>query len=227
VDTQAANRRGWVSLFTRIVDTDDWGSTLFTDSSEIHEAAIKRFKSSMAYGAVNVHRQEILRRAIETYFKTELDTLQSEYPIVRRDIRERLKKADSIYDSFQRLSQFAENTTASFDFDRSKFIDSVTDTITNNMEIYGWVSDTIANMQQREQQKYERRKARAESWSTKWCLATTTWIAETSANSWETLCNAVSCVYGGIKTFFAYLWMLAKAKKQGACPYIRFTDEKH
>jgi hypothetical protein len=36
--------------------------------------------------------------------------------------------------------------------------------------------------------------------------------------------NFICWVFSNIGTFLAYMWMLIKAKKQGACPYFRFTD---
>jgi hypothetical protein len=148
-------------------------------------------------------------------WKDELDKLQITYPTVSKERWNFINDKDMrVPVKFRILHNELENIPASFD--ENIFFNHLVNVINKNIG----VQNLVNIYKQREEDVMKRAQARQKSWSHVTCLKFTHGIA-----------NTVCQVGRGFKTIgvqsatlVAYLWMLAKAKKQGACPYFKFID---
>ena len=205
-------RSAWIKTFIRILMTHPrWkNNRVLSDHLNDH----------CTYKAALNYRQTLLHEAFETMWKNELDKLQQKYPIIEKEMWGFIERAEE-YPTDRRFDIIRYNLSETNpDFpkmDVDVFITILVDKINNHTG----VKSLALHYRELENRADKKAEAKKTSWSHVTCLRVTGEIA-----------NTVKSVGRGIKTLgvqtatlFAYLWMLIKATKQGACPYFQFTDK--
>ena len=207
-------RQAWLDLFVRI--------TLQGKRWKNGETIDEAFDTYTAK-AVNAMRYGLMRRAFEEMWKTDLDSLQKDYPFLKDNGWKAIANADGTNARFSYLKDYLEIPMSADrmpHMDVNTLIAALRTVALNDPEVKKLAEQYKADAIWREKQ----REAKKNGWAHTTCIKVTHAIADgfhaTVHGIWNFICWVFSCIC----TFFAYMWMLIKAKKQGACPYFRFTD---
>ena len=212
----AIYRSAWIETFIHILMTHPrWKK---------NEVLADHITDPCIYNASLQFRQTLLRQAFETYWKKELDTLQQNYPTLPKDALDFLKKEED-YSTDARFSVIGNHLidqkitfpTMSVE----DFIKVLVDKINNDQG----VKNLALHYRELEKQSIAKAAAKKTSWSHTTCLKVTNAIATFVKTSARQTGRGIKTAAVQTATLTAYLWMLAKAKKQGACPYFKFTDK--
>jgi hypothetical protein len=169
--------------------------------------------------AASQFKMTLLRDTFETYWKKELDQLQTDYPTFPKELFEEVKSDNFHTDNrFHLVRKKMVEKYPNFPvMDVDNFIKVFVKEIGKSVA----VQNLARFYHEQEAAAIAKAAAKKNSWSHVTCLKVTGNIANTVKSVGRGLKTA--CVQTG--TFFAYLWVLIKAKKQGACPYFQFTDK--
>lgn len=168
--------------------------------------------------AAEAYRHELFLQTFEQMWKTDLNSLQLKYPFIDRKAWAEIEKEDDgINEKFKILKYHLRNIAEMPDFSQRKFVSTLTDVIENN----AGVQTLAAQYRARKEEEAKKKEERANAWSHQMCLQVTGGISSTV----KSIGRGFVWLFKQSWTFLAYLWMLIKAKKQGACPYFRFTDD--
>jgi len=207
-------RMAWLDLFVRItLQGNRW------KNGEIFDEEFDTYTAK----AVNAMRYGLMRRAFEEMWKTNLDSLQKDYPFLKDNGWKAIANADGTNARFSYLKDYL-GIPMSADrmphMDVNTLIAALRTVALNDPEVKKLAEQYKADAEWREKQ----REARKTGWAHTTCIKVTHAIADvfhaTVHGIWRFICWVCSSIW----TFLAYMWMLIKAKKQGACPYFRFTD---
>lgn len=209
----AQYRQSWIGLFTRVL------------SESKHYKSGDEFQHVPGYKekACRTMSYSLYRAAFEHMWKDRLDKLQTTFPSTKWDELRGVLKLDGTESRFRHLHEALNGTFEPFYFDTSTFGSSINAVM--NTTFKKDIEDLAESYRKQDERKEERREARKHSWSHLTCLKFTTAIgngASSVGRGLKKLCKLVWWVICEIGTFIAYMWTLAKAKKQGACPYILF-----
>lgn len=174
-----------------------------------NEEAFSVHTFNLAFTAFLIHHKEITLRAIEKYWRKDLNTLEKTYPIINFKIKPSEECVEEILSAFCKKAGINE-----LEMDEWAFIACLND-IYRLPEIQTLIFKTIDDLKKSESEALKSKELKKQSWSHQMCLKWTTTIG-----------NVVSGIGKNIGVFCVYIWMLIKAKKQGACPYFRFEDPK-
>lgn len=224
----AKNRRAWIRLFTEILNKHSYwrGCKLFeenyfaTNNPKMSSCLISGhyFRLRRAYGVVS---DRVYRAAFEHMWSTELAILEKQYPVVDSQLFRVLMKRDGTEEKFEGLNAALINKTGvHFNFSINKFTDEVV-AACQIPEIDFVVQSLAKSYLVKEQESYKKQKVRNESWSRNMCIR----VTESIAKKVGAVKNVLAFLGQETCAVFAYLWTLAKAKKQGACPYFRFVNK--
>ena len=207
-------RMAWLDLFVRILlQHKRWKNGEAIEDEFDHYTA----------KAVNVMKYTLLRRAFEEMWKTELDTLQKNYPRIKESGWKAISNAFYTDFQFEALKLNLEDNALSDLFPTmnvNNLIHTLRTVALKDAEVRKLVEQYKADAAWRKKQ----REARKTGWAHTTCIKVTHAIADGFHATVHGIWNSICWVCSNIGTFCAYMWMLAKAKKQGACPYFRFTD---
>lgn len=214
------NKDSWISLFTRtIVSNDFWLNGELFSNNDYDGYFDTRYENK----ACHAYRHMLYRKAVELLLADKLDELKKMYPLVRKDewakyikdhegdLTDRVNSLASILDSSVVLPQI---NFASGDFH------AAIRKARNLPEIKKSIDDLAAEYEKTATEKRERVIAKKTSAAAILCKRTTAAISEAA----KSVGRGIGWMCAQVGTFAVYMWMLAKAKKQGACPYFRFTD---
>lgn len=212
------NRNAWIGLFTQtLMQSKLWKEGwIFIDDSNNYDGNMgdKSYAQSCSF-----YRQSIYKKAFEIVLGNELTELQKHYPIVVQDKWTKLEKYDNFNDRFFSLPGTLNGEYPKFSFTKESFKLAIYEAL-KSPEIKEYVERYAEQIRQDAKQRSERITAKRMSWSHRMCLMVTGGIS----NGVKRTGRGIGSFSGQIGTFFVYLWMLIKAKKQGACPYFRFTN---
>lgn len=215
------NRNSWLNLFANTLTQgkcwrEGW---MFIDNDEnIGEKMPTKYFAR----ACSFYRDSIYKKAFEILLGDKLNELQKYYPILNQDKWKKLEKYEVFGDRFTCLPEALDGKYPEFNINKEDFKKAVYAALeTPDMREY--IERYAAQFERDSMKRRERITAKKTTWSHRMCLLVTGAIS-----------NGVKRTGGGIATggvqvgtFFVYLWMLVKAKKQGACPYFRFTDPQN
>jgi len=149
-----------------------------------------------------------------------LTALQEYYPVVTDSVWTAMKTMN-LEDRFSRINALepCQKLNVGFNFDSYQFSHKLWEAVENSD-----VSEMIRNQAEHFLAMDVQRELRRErSVMRKWCNSTAEKLGEFVSG----IMALGLWILKNIATLFAYLWMLVKAKKQGACPYFRFTDSNN
>ena len=173
--------------------------------------------------AVNAMKYDLIRRTFEEMWKTELNTLQKDYPFLKDSGWKAIANADGTNARFSYLKDYLEKKEVSDAFpymNTSEFFNTMRNIVLKDAEVKKLAEQYKADAIWREKQ----REAKKNGWAHTTCIKVTHAIANGFHTFVHGVWHFICWVCSSIWTFLAYMWMLIKAKKQGACPYFRFTD---
>jgi hypothetical protein len=205
------NRSAWIEVFAQVLMTHPTWKSGWVLMNRIDDEFIGK--------AAAQYRYSLIRDAFEIYWKNDLDKLQTSYPEVPKGVIDFIKKDEARWadDRFYLLRQHLLEKHDTFPvMDVDDFIKVLLKIAESNAGVKTLASyyKDLAN------RKAEKELARQNSWSHKTCLKVTTAIATSVHQTGRGIKTAAVQV----ATLSAYLWMLIKAKKQGACPYFTFAE---
>lgn len=211
----ARNRDSWITTFVRVLTMAEWwneGNALFTESSDTYPWRKDEYLSKACY----ILRRDLYRQAFTILTKDKMATLQTVYPLLTPEMLDTMEELSQTDSRFQYLeNKFGGGINFTVDDIYAAIVSAYNEPSVNKM-----INDLAESLMREATRKATRQAAKKTSWSHNACLAVTNAIE-----------HNVKAIGNGIKTgaketgaFFAYLWILIKAKKQGACPYLRFTD---
>lgn len=209
----AQYRASWIGLFTRIL------------MESKHYKRGDEFETLPSYKekACRTMSYSLYRAAFEHMWKDKLDKLQTTFPSTKWDELRGVLKLDGTESRFRHLHEALNGTFEPFYFDISTFGSSIKAVM--NTTFKKDIEDLEESYRKQDERRDERKEARKNSWSHLTCLKFTTAIgngASSVGRGLKKLCKLLWWIVCEIGTFFAYMWTLVKAKKQGACPYILF-----
>jgi len=215
------NRERWLTVFTQAITTSqDWDNGTVFANEDGHETIIgflPNSKNPYEHEAYRTFRYTLYRKAVEFMLGDDLVKYQERYPLVPGDKMSELRnKIWSITGKFYLLAQALgigkEYTRADFQAAISR--------ASKDPVIRSLVEPLADRLMRDDEAKQKKKESKSHSWMHQKCLQFT-----------GSLNRGACCVGRGIKTLavqfwtlIVYLWMLVKAKKQGACPYFQFTD---
>lgn len=207
-------RHAWLDLFVRItLQHKRW------KNGEIFDEKFDTYTSK----AVNAMKYELIRRTFEEMWKTELDILQKDYPLIQEVGWKAMANADGTNERFMYLKAFLENPLSADKFPRMEvenLIAALRTVALQDKEVKRLAEQYRADAKWRKKHK----EAKKTSWTHVTCIKVTHAIADTSKAIVCGTGRGICWVFSNIGTFLAYMWMLIKAKKHGVCPYFRFTN---
>lgn len=209
-------RQAWLDLFVRILlQHKRWkNGEAIEDEFDYYTAK-----------AVNAMKYTLLRRAFEEMWWTELDTLQKNYPLIRNMGWKAISNAGSTDLRFESLKLNLEDKALS-----DLFPTMNVNNLINTLQTIARKDTEVKKLAEQYRMDYEWRAKQKEARKTGWAHTTCIKVTHAIADGFHAVVHGIwdfiCWVCSNIGTFFAYMWMLAKAKKQGACPYFRFTDPK-
>jgi uncharacterized protein YerC len=166
------------------------------------------------------YRDTIYRKALEIMMANKLEQLKTSYPVLKYDLWENFAKNNNIEGRFRRLDTILDGvTTPNLEFTTEDFGKAIKQAV-ETPEIKSFLDMMVAEFDRKDKETKARVEAKKTSWATVTCKRVTTALTYGANAFGRTLKN----VFVQIGTFLAYLWMLVKAKKQGACPYFKFTN---
>lgn len=219
-DNQARNRQAWLNLFLRVLYTVDSSGGNWKGGEVFQEIRGYNLLTENHYWpeACLCHRDLIYKKAFETLFADYLSLLQGSSPCAAKQ-KLNWNAISMHYESTNRFDLFCRQAGISLPFHRSGFVNAIMEAC-RETDIRAQIDKTIAELHATEIAWAERKEARKTSPMHLACLRVTSAVGSALNRV------AVGTAWVGTQswTIMAYLWMLAKAKKQGACPYFRFRD---
>lgn len=200
------NRKAWLNLFMKILKKDtNWnkGDNFPTDG--------KVFEDPAYLTACIEFRTIIYRNAFEELFSEQLKQLQYKYPLLDYDKFDKVMKS-TMWNTqylFNMIGKFVKVDISGLNYTYQSFNNAITK-VCAMPETHAMI-DPLADSY---------RKKSEPTWHSKLCLQITGGIAKIVKSLFKAIHNG----FVQVKTFFAYIGILLKAKKQGACPYFRFED---
>lgn len=210
------NREAWIALFTRILYVHDYwkNGTIFGDNGDYDTYC--QLPIGYTQAACIQYRDVIFRKAIKDLLANDLDELQKKYPLLGRDKLSSILKVD---DSDVQFASLSEVVGISLNYSQHGFRKAIIEAC-KDAHIKAAIDARAKELEEFDAARTKRKEAKKTSWAHLTCLRITNGI------------YSIVCAIGrgfawvGIQlwTLLAYLWMLMKAKKQGACPYFPFID---
>ena len=208
-------RQEWLDLFVRIIlQHKRWKNGEIFDDNNFDSYTSK---------AVNAMKYSIIRRTFEEFWKTELDILQKDYPLISDSGWKEIASSDTTNHRFWCLKTGLTEKRVSDQFPRMD-VDKFLVTLRGIVNEDKYVKELAAQYKADAEHREKKRTARQYSVSHELCIEITHAIAAASKAVVRGTWNGICWVFSNVGTFCAYMWILIKAKKQGACPYITFTN---
>lgn len=212
------NRNAWSSLLLRTLMANKfWGTgQVMSDyDGDVYDA----LDSHSEILAAKEYCMAIYQKAIEIFFGEDLNKLQQTYPDITPDAWEAIRGIENTEVRFERLQLVWSGIRLNNTFTNCRFQVAVVDAI-KTPEINAAIKELAALYDAEEARKEKRRLAKKNSWSHQMCLK----VTGTLSVGFNRFGRGFKWIAVQLWTLLAYLWMLVKAKKQGACPYFQFTD---
>jgi hypothetical protein len=232
-------RYSWIALFQRVLSNNKY----WKESTDLFRAVLDSdtigrglfgFDYDKSVKACVRNDYFIYRAALVKVFSSTLDKLEDYQPeYTSKEMDAILENQDSVSDRFAALNTYINSLRQYKDSDievklsKTDIFFAMREVILKDVEVRDYIHNTLKDFERQE-------KRRANSWSRKTCLAVTNRLAIWLDNAFEGLTvvgRFLVLVKRGLVwlavqtgTLFAYLWMFAKAKKKGACPYFQFSD---
>lgn len=205
-------RRAWTGLFYRIL----MESRAYKSGSAVDSL----FGEEYLDKACVVLRQELYERAIEILYGEQLNTLQSDYPLLKQGGWKAVANSNGSDERFSELNNQLDKTPANrLRFDSYEFLKAMRQAA-KEPGIKAQLNQMATHYKNNSEAALKRRQEWLNSWHHKACLQVTGAIADFVRKTGRGL----RFLFTNLGTFLAYMWMLIKAKKQGACPYMTFTE---
>jgi len=217
-DRLRRNREAWISVFARVLCGHEYWRTgeYFAESYSLY-AYSHGNPSEHLTKALIASRNEVYRSALETMFVEQLNVLQEKFPFLNR------MKLYEIYDlssSSDRFEALEAEIGVHLNFDNSNFAQTIERVLKSDVLLRQQIDGIVDHYEEMDADLESKKLARKNSWTHRMCILVTTKIG----NGFGRAGALVKWIWLNIHTLASYLWMLVKAKKQGACPYIRFTE---
>ena len=226
-------RYSWLALFQRVLANGKYWKESEELFADVVENGMFEGDFRQVVRATSANDYFIYRAALSKFFAKALDQLEGFQPEYTSKEMDAILEHESVFDRFAALNLYINSLRQYKDagikisVNKSQIINAMRMVLIEDMEVRGYVQDTLKN--------YESQARRREnSWSRKTCIAMTNRLSVWVDNIFEglaTVARFLVLVKRGIGwaavqigTLFAYLWMFAKAKKKGACPYFQFSD---
>jgi hypothetical protein len=216
-------RESWLLLFRRALWLDE-----DYRKNRMLELALEGVcsKHEKKFESVKLFKLWIFEKAFDLMWKEKLDLLQKNYPPLHLISWRETEKETSgdLSRVFCKLEKILNVQLGWSDYVFNSFIVKAY----QDPQIQQAIADNLALREERERVKGARHQAWINGWTHQTCLKVTDWIGNTVSNIWAGLTaigRGIKLVFVNIGTFFAYIWMLLKSKKQGACPFFIFTDK--
>lgn len=212
----AQYRESWISLFIRILMASSYWK-----NGDIFENLPHHKKKACC-----LLKYSLYRAAFEKMWKDKLDILQVKYPTTKWNELKNTLRYQNTKIRFSELEEALVDKYDVFNFDADSFGFAIYEVI-NSPPWKNEIELLAESYRKQDERKKERREARKHSWAHMTCLKFTTTLdngASSVGRGLKKLCKLVWWVICEVGTFFAYMWTLLKAKKQGACPYILFKS---
>lgn len=218
-DYAPKNRQEWVNILNRILTSNEYwkdGKVFTDDCSAIYD----KIPISAGQKACLEYRDMIYRKALEIALGAKLDELQKQYPLISRS---QLATIASMQGTDHKFYTLSEVINFQLGYSVERFTQAVLEAV-NSPDIKPHLDRLTIQLKEEEAARNKKRNLKRQSKEVAWahltCLRVTTAINDVACRVGRGLVwiGHQSC------TLVAYLWMLAKAKKKGACPYFRFTD---
>lgn len=199
-------RNSWVNLLLSVLNISKYynSNSAFTENRSLGTISRHKLRAILEF------KHDIFVEAVFRYWSNQLKTWQNEFPN-RLDLN--WKEMLKIENSDERFTWlFISLKIEGRAFMPDAFDQTLADVISSS-HLTPLINERTAELEHWEA-SYKKRK------SYLWCQLITNSISSVVHCIWEgiqTLCKNVA-------TFVAYLWILIKAKKQGACPYMVFKD---
>ena len=216
------NKSAWLGLFSRIIGTSDYWSEgqVFRGDQSKPYWSVGMFDTDIENKAVYAHRHTVYRKALELHFHDQLEVLKKSYPLIKCDVWQEFINTRLVNGQFADINEILDDVVApTLDFDKSSFRSSIAAAV-KTPEIAKLIADEMAYITESEKKEAAKIEARKNSASAVMCKRVTTAINEFVRKLFKYI-KAFGIQAG---TFLVYLWTLIKAKKQGACPYLQFTN---
>lgn len=210
------NREAWITVFTRTLTFAKYWSDgeIFNDDDDdfYYDSSGNEFERQ----ARTLYRYTIYRKAMEIMMGENLVEYQKRYPMVPNDKMELIKKVGTFETRFCSL---AEELQIHQYYDRNQFKNALV-LACKDPDIKKHIDEEVARLKTIDNEKSARRIAHNNGWMHQMCLRVTGLLNRGARSTGRGIATGASQLW----TFLVYLWMLLKAKKQGACPYFKFTD---
>jgi len=174
------------------------------------------FDQHTANALMNYSRK-VIRKTFEKMWSAELDELQKQYPFLNGGIWELIVKDRDMYERFMTYKSGLTNGSELFPtMDTHRFINIFVEMVAKDID----VKNLAEQYRVKDEEQHAKKVARKNSWGHVTCLKFTTGISDTV----HSVGRGFKTLGSNTMTFTAYMWMLIKAKKQGACPYFKFAE---
>lgn len=213
---QERNRYLWTNLIFKTLMADPYykSGKIFYDPENYDVYDGSKFMDA----ACLTYKDMILRKAVETLFSNELDELQKQHPNPSRFQMIAFKCNGSW---LSRVEYLLDNTGVKFDY-RTSDLRRIIASVTKTPQIAKLLSEAIEILYKESTEINRRKEIRKNSWSHQTCIKITHVLGRLA----ESVGSKIKWTIVQVWTLMSYLWILVKAKKQGACPYFQFTEPK-
>lgn len=205
-------RHNWIDLFIKVLTMSKawkYPKELFNNNYDIYTAR-----------ACLVLKHTIYEKAFDYMWKDLLDTVQNTYPTLKPNGLTTCK-VESLDSRFVALGTMALQTPVTIPkIDSYGLWTAISEVCKSDPELKAQIKELVDTYRLQDKCKEERRRARKNSFSHRLCLKATAAIGTVV----KSIFNGIGHIIVQIGTFFVYLWILIKAKKQGACPYFKFVE---
>lgn len=218
-------RDAWINLFVRALQTDKMYGKNNMAISENDELKAQFTESDLWHYQLKTAislKSRLYAAAFEVMWKDELDKLQEHYPNIYKVSPSRLRSLHSATAAFNVLKE-------ELGIDIKYTTNAMWQAIANAYKqpsVKKEIDEAAAAWMKFDEAAEKRKENRKKSWAHVTCVRVTTAIGDGIGTAAIGLWAGICWVCHQTKILCAYLWMLAKAKKQGACPYFPFTDPK-
>jgi hypothetical protein len=218
------NQFAWLGLLYRLVNVSDYyrKGHVFHDGDKNNPDWYDGILGTAYLNrAAYSYRDTIYRKSLELLMAEKLKELKKSYPVLKYDQWEKYVKENNLEGRFRNLSEILDDSVSNphLRFDSHEFNNAIKQVV-ELPEVKSMLDMLIAEFDSKDKESRAKADAKKTSWATVTCKRVTTALTF-GANA---LGQKIKWGCVQIGTFFAYLWILVKAKKQGACPYFKFTN---
>lgn len=211
------NRSKWLDIFMRVLELD----TDYLDGKALARGLTGSAiidADNYDYRAAQQCRDLIFETAFNLMWQERMKNLEKVYPATYQLKWAKVRASGSPYSGFIVIEKDLDVSLGFSDYNYREFVRKAINEPTVQKEI----KKLADNYRSIDEEREARRNAKKSTWAHEACMVVTAWIGEKI----RALGRGIAWIFVNLWTMIAYLWMLIKAKKQGACPFFPFTDGK-